>query len=455
MSRTEQYSLRRLSNQTLQGEIMEQFVKQVHGQSKSTSLMQVGWGIRFCLSLVTAILFWGIGLGGAQPQIVRAEPRVGEAVTGNTVNGDPQSTIPANLTGCGGVQVSTANAEFEEKILQLTNDIRHANGLLPFKRVSFLDDAAHFHATDMGLDDYFSHTSHDRVNGQLVESCRWNDRVKLYYPSWAAIAENIAAGYQTPETVVQGWMNSPGHRANILNANNWEIGIGYYTGSGNYRHYWVQDFGRRYDVYPLILNRDIGSTTSGDLTVNLYGEWQDVRFRTDNGIWSGWQPFQTSMTWRLLGTVGLHTVHVEMRKDGEIFSSSDTIHLAQNTLPVELASMPSTLNFFYIEDEQRLSPDMHVLYPLSDAPAGHVWRTLVDGNWLNVSPSEGGVAQQTEIRPVVNSANTVSPSTAKLMFLLYDDNGNVVDSHSVDVSMQSVSNLSNQIFLPAITRTSR
>ncbi|UBF24763.1 CAP domain-containing protein [Kovacikia minuta CCNUW1] len=60
--------------------------------------------------------------------------------------------------------------------------------------------------------------------------------------------ENIAAGYSTPEQVVQGWINSPGHRANLLNPSYTELGIGYYylandTGSVNYKSYWTQDFG--------------------------------------------------------------------------------------------------------------------------------------------------------------------------------------------------------------------
>lgn len=423
----------------------QQFRVSSEGVAKSQT-ESVMWAVRrLGRSLIIALAFWSFGWWGSQPQIVRAELKTGEAV-----QEDPHSTIPANLTGCGGVQVASANADFEAQVLRLTNEIRLANGLLPLKRVSTLDDAARFHATDMGVDDYFSHTSHDRNNGQLVESCRWNDRVKTYYLDWAAIAENIAAGYQTPEAVVQGWMNSPGHRANILNANNWEIGIGYYTGSGNYRHYWVQDFGRRRNVYPLILNSDLGSTDTGDLTVNLYGTWDDVRFRTNDGTWSAWQPFNPNMTWRLEGDAGLHTVFVEMRKDGEVFTTNDTITLTRSNRPAVLATMPSHLSFIYEVDKQRLTPEVHVLYPLESSSSGHVWRATVEGNWLSVSPSEGGAAQQTEVRPVVNSANSVAPSTARLLLQLFDANGAVVDSHTVDISMQTVSGLSNQLFLPTV-----
>jgi hypothetical protein len=66
------------------------------------------------------------------------------------------------------------------------------------------------------------------------------------------VGENIAAGQTTPEQVVQGWINSPGHRANMLSNNYTEIGIGYEflandTGSVNYNHYWAQVFGKSLD----------------------------------------------------------------------------------------------------------------------------------------------------------------------------------------------------------------
>jgi len=78
--------------------------------------------------------------------------------------------------------------------------------------VDSLTSAARFHAVDMSEEDYFSHTSHDRVNGELVESCSWDDRLSVYYSNWNLISENIAAGFGTPQTVVDGWMDGQ-HRS--------------------------------------------------------------------------------------------------------------------------------------------------------------------------------------------------------------------------------------------------
>lgn len=131
-------------------------------------------------------------------------------------------------------------SNFEQRVIDLTNQQRVANGCAPFRTESHLMAAAEAHSRDMADNDFFSHTGSDG-------SAPWDRMTRAGY-SWGAAAENIAAGYSTPEDVVQGWMNSPGHRANILNCDLHDIGVGYVlqdpdTGDVNYRHYWTQDFG--------------------------------------------------------------------------------------------------------------------------------------------------------------------------------------------------------------------
>ena len=126
------------------------------------------------------------------------------------------------------------------QVLTLTNNEREKAGLEPLKLNYKLASAADLHSDSMAKDDFFSHTGKD---GSSV-----GDRVKDTGYNYLAVGENIAAGYSTASAVVSGWMNSSGHRANILNANYTEIGIGYEflkedTGSINYNHYWTQVFG--------------------------------------------------------------------------------------------------------------------------------------------------------------------------------------------------------------------
>jgi hypothetical protein len=133
------------------------------------------------------------------------------------------------------------NSAFEQEVLRLTNEFRQKNGLKPLVIDQSLEKAADQHTQNMALQDFFSHTGKDG-------SRPW-DRAKSAGYESGTVGENIAAGYGTPQDVVTGWINSPGHRANLLNTNYNEIGLGHYflqndTGSVNYNHYWTQVFGK-------------------------------------------------------------------------------------------------------------------------------------------------------------------------------------------------------------------
>ena len=130
---------------------------------------------------------------------------------------------------------------FALDIFNLTNSERANAGCPPLRLNAQLTQAAQGHAADMALNDFFSHTG---SNG----SSPWN-RINATGYQFASAGENIAAGYSTPQAAMNGWMNSPGHRANILNCAFQDIGVGYYyrnpdPGQVTYRHYWVQVFAR-------------------------------------------------------------------------------------------------------------------------------------------------------------------------------------------------------------------
>lgn len=121
----------------------------------------------------------------------------------------------------------------ESRVIDLTNAERQKAGLAPLKANWQLSRVARYKSEDMRDLNYFSHTS--PTYGSPF------DMMKQFGISYRAAGENIAAGQQTAEAVVKAWMNSPGHRANILNPNYNEIGVGYATG-GSYRYYWTQHF---------------------------------------------------------------------------------------------------------------------------------------------------------------------------------------------------------------------
>ncbi len=97
---------------------------------------------------------------------------------------------------------------------------------------------ARAHSKDMAVRGYFDHNSPDGKSPF--------DRMRDAGYKGGLMGENIAAGQPTPAAVMDAWMNSPGHRANILNCGYKVIGIGVYSlASSPYRIYWTQDFGDR------------------------------------------------------------------------------------------------------------------------------------------------------------------------------------------------------------------
>ena len=128
--------------------------------------------------------------------------------------------------------VSSVNS-MEKQVASLTNSKRKASGLGNLTLDSQLSKLARMKAEDMAKKGYFSHTS--PTYGSAF------DMMKKYGVSYRTAGENIAKGQKTPEAVMNGWMNSSGHRANILSSTYTHIGVGYAKDSkGN--TYWVQIF---------------------------------------------------------------------------------------------------------------------------------------------------------------------------------------------------------------------
>jgi uncharacterized protein YkwD len=141
-----------------------------------------------------------------------------------------------------GVDALLVNAQadvFARQVVELTNRERQAKGLSPLKPHPTLRKAAQWLADDMAKKSYFSHT--DSLGREF--STRLRD---FRYEDATVMAENVGMGARDPARAVANWMKSPGHRANILNPELTEIGVGYASSTTDpSRHYWVQDFGRR------------------------------------------------------------------------------------------------------------------------------------------------------------------------------------------------------------------
>lgn len=146
--------------------------------------------------------------------------------------------LPANNNGsntednAGGNNIS-ANGSLTAQVVSLVNKERNAAGLGSLSSDSALARIAQLKAEDMAKNKYFSHNS--PTYGSAF------DTMNQYGIKYSTAGENIAKGQKTAESVMKGWMNSSGHRANILNSSYNKIGVGYANDSrGN--TYWVQMF---------------------------------------------------------------------------------------------------------------------------------------------------------------------------------------------------------------------
>ena len=125
---------------------------------------------------------------------------------------------------------SSVSSGFARQVLDLVNRERAANGLSALTLDSTLSRYAAVKAQDMHDNGYFSHTS--PTYGSPF------DMMQSFDITYRYAGENIAMGYSSPEAVVTAWMNSAGHRANILSANFTTLGVGYVADGG----YWTQWF---------------------------------------------------------------------------------------------------------------------------------------------------------------------------------------------------------------------
>lgn len=123
---------------------------------------------------------------------------------------------------------------YEETVIQLVNKERKKYHLKPLQIDTALSYTARVKSEDMRDNNYFNHNSPKYGSPKQMV----NDfGISYHY----GVGENIAFGQKTPEEVVKAWMNSPGHRENILNKKYTHIGVGYTTG-GEYGTYWTQQF---------------------------------------------------------------------------------------------------------------------------------------------------------------------------------------------------------------------
>lgn len=159
---------------------------------------------------------------------VKYEVGLSEIIGANPHISNPELIYPGQI-----INIPTTDSQviyYENEVIRLVNEIRVKNGLSKLNTDWELSRVARYKSQDMKDNKYFSHTS--PVYGSPFQM------IKNFGISYKSAGENIAKGQSTPQAVVNAWMNSSGHRANILNASYNTIGVGYVENG----KYWTQMF---------------------------------------------------------------------------------------------------------------------------------------------------------------------------------------------------------------------
>lgn len=159
---------------------------------------------------------------------VKYQVGLSEIISANPQISNPALIYPGQVITIPSVD-STVRS-YEAEVVRLVNEIRVKNGLSTLTEDWELSRVARYKSHDMKDNNYFSHTS--PVYGSPFQM------IKNFGLSYRSAAENIAKGQATPQAVVNSWMNSSGHRANILGSSYKKIGVGYVADG----KYWTQMF---------------------------------------------------------------------------------------------------------------------------------------------------------------------------------------------------------------------
>jgi hypothetical protein len=211
------------------------------------------------------------------------------------------------------------------------NEARLVRGLPPLKLNESLCEAAQTYAETLLKTGQIRHADD--------QGRRADYRVATVGYFYHRLGENLAAGQLSWERAMEMWLQSPPHRANLLNADYRELGIGFTADdAAKYRTAWTQLLGARRHVYPVVINLDAFATDSPMVSVYVHGarEAQAMRYRIGEGVWSEWQTPSEWLRCQLPEWEGYHAITVQLRIDGRVYEACDEIYLQSRFILAEV-----------------------------------------------------------------------------------------------------------------------
>ncbi len=248
-----------------------------------------------------------------------------------------------------GVGAQTAVLLLEEAdAVYHSNLARQAVGAPPLRWNAELTAAARWFSWDSVANRAEGYCGHQDSQGN------WPD-VRTQTAGYTGVsgAENAFCGYVSGEAAVEGWLNSEGHRANLLDPNSREVGLGYYHLADG-RGYVTQDFGHDPAYAPVVINHEALSTDSREVELYIYdaeaaggfnGRGATVDMQVSNHPTfanATWEPYTSRKTWTLApGEAGWRTVYVKSRDQlGRTATVQDSIYFGGDIPGDALATMP-------------------------------------------------------------------------------------------------------------------
>lgn len=226
----------------------------------------------------------------------------------------------------------TAREQLLHDYTVAVNEIRLAHGLPPLKLNEQLCEAAQAYAEVLLETGQIRHAD--------AQGRRADYRATQVGYFYSRLGENLAAGQLSWERALEMWLQSQSHRANLLDPDYRELGVGFSANDQTrYRTTWTQLLGARRRVYPVIINLDALTTDSPEVLVYVHGanEASAMRYRIGDGAWSEWQTPQAWLRCELPAGEGWRTVTVQLQIGERWYLASDEIYLQSQFLFAQIA----------------------------------------------------------------------------------------------------------------------
>jgi hypothetical protein len=239
---------------------------------------------------------------------------------------------------------------FEAETVYQSNLARRKHGVPPLRWNRQLTEASRWFSWDSIENREPDYCGHQDSQGNFPDT----RAIDYGYKGFAG-AENAFCGNVSPEGAIEGWLNSPGHRANLLDSGHREIGLGTYHRGSSGRHYTAQMFGFDRAYPPVIINNEALSTTSPNVQLYIHrnegtggiltmGQAEEMMV-SNNPTFAGasWEPYVSEKAWTLDGGEGWRTVYVRLRdRFNRTVTVNDTIYLGEQLSIAEVGESQMT-----------------------------------------------------------------------------------------------------------------